>query len=44
MVVAEGIERLFMIFMLRIAERCELFCIAPWSATVLAGACLLHRG
>jgi hypothetical protein len=40
----DAIERFFMIFMLGITERFELFGVAPWSATVLAGACLLHRG
>lgn len=35
MVVAEGIERFFMIFMMGGAERFELFGVAPWPATVL---------
>ena len=35
MVVAEGLQRLFMIFMLGVAERFELFDVTPWAATVL---------
>lgn len=35
MVVAEGIERFFMIFMLGVAERFEFFGVTPWAATVL---------
>ncbi len=35
MVVAEGVQRLFVIFMMWVAERFELFGVTPWTATVL---------
>ena len=35
MVLAEGFQRLFIIFMCGVAERFKLFSIAPWIATVI---------